>query len=183
MRTPRGEPRERPGERACGIETLLLEHLRQRNLGTVLRTIADAPILDARTACIAAERLPAEHARHVADDEEVFFPLLTERLPEGDRLHRMLEDLRADHALIGELVAGAVRGLEASLDAEGPGLDSAARLAIRLLAERKHRHLTIENAILLPRALDILSAHDRETLAGRLVTRHSLDAAADRSPA
>jgi hypothetical protein len=114
--------RARPKRGICGIERLLLEHLRQRNLGVLLRSLADSPIPDQRVSREVAERLLEEHARHVEDDEEAFFPLIAAHLPESDPLHRMLEDLRQDHALIGKLVCDAVSALEASLHRKVPVL-------------------------------------------------------------
>lgn len=163
--------RARPKRGICGIERLLLEHLRQRNLGVLLRSLADSPIPDQRVSREVAERLLEEHARHVEDDEEAFFPLIAAHLPESDPLHCMLEDLRQDHALIGKLVCDAVSALEASLHPEGPGLDTTARLAARLLVARQNRHLAIENAIVLPRAQEILGAQGCEALAHRLAAR------------
>lgn len=154
------------------IEFLLSEHLNHRRMCKALERLAEATEFDAARVTGLLDYVRFDLALHVIDEEEDFFPLLRQRCLPEDEIDEILSRLAAEHAE-DKALAGDVRDmLNACLILRKPpsaiegGVD-----ALRNFAEHERRHLTLENAVIIPMARRRLDADDLKGLSKRLLAR------------
>lgn len=157
------------------LDFIQSEHLRHRELCRAVEELAESVTgLDADLGRAVAEFLETEMVLHVIDEEEDLFPLLRRRLKPADEADRIVGLLSGEHAadevLAGEIIAG-LRAVMAT-GAGAPG--KALRNALLTFADRQRRHLTVENAIILPLAAARLSKRDLSQLARRMAARRGI---------
>ncbi|MCB2076099.1 MAG: hemerythrin domain-containing protein, partial [Novosphingobium sp.] len=113
---------------------------------------------------------------HVLDEEEDLFPLLRRRTELEDRIDDTLEVLCQEHDADRRDAHDIVEGLSALAErgAARP-LKVAFRKLLRRFAANERRHLTVENAIVLPLARARLTADDLRNLGRRMAARRGLD--------
>src|SRR5690606_3657521 len=112
---------------------------------------------------------------HIIDEEQDLFPLLRRRVLPEDEVETVLGRLSAEHR------ADAAQGrevralLEDALERQAaPGMDPAARKALRGFASQELQHLALENAVVLPIARLRLTAKDLAGLGRRLAARRGV---------
>jgi hemerythrin-like domain-containing protein len=166
-------PRLRADE--CPIEAIHDEHFNQRQLCADMDLLAVTTrprrALAQRVLINLCRDLPA----HFLDEERGLFPRLRSRaLPEDD-LDTLLARLAREHEVAGQACALLVPALGCMADGALPAPED--RDALRRLAATERRHLTVENAILLPLARLRLTRDDKRALMAEMCARR------DRAPA
>lgn len=165
-------PSPRLAAEADPLELLDTDHARQRALCAELLQLAEGGPLDRARLPTALAGLGPDREAHVADEEEGLFPLLLVRAAPEDDAPRLLARLRAEHSTIGQTVAAARAALRRL--AEGATLDEEGREALVAHSELKRRHLTLENAVLMPLARLRLRIDDRVRLLAGMTARRGL---------
>ena len=154
---------------------ILAEHLRHRELCQVAEELAAAPHVDRKLASAIADFLETEMAMHVIDEEEDLFPLLRRRAVATDGIERIIGLLSGEHAADEALARTLIDGLRAALDAdERHALPQELCNALLAFADRERRHLTVENAIVLPLAAKRLTKRDQRELGRRMAARRGI---------
>jgi iron-sulfur cluster repair protein YtfE (RIC family) len=117
---------------------------------------------------------------HLRDEGEDLFPLLRLRAGADRSLEDILARLSAEHVRIAAL-SEAVTATLRRLARRGAAPSAAERVAMRDYVAAKRRHMSFENAIVLPVARLWLTREDREDLAARIAARHGAARAAGRA--
>jgi len=157
------------------LDYIFADHFRQRSLCRILGELAGAAAFDRAMARAALDFLRTDFSLHVLDEEKDLFPLLRKRRQRQDRIGDILARLGSEHsadALDAEQIVAALAG--AIDDAAPRPLDEAARALMVRLAANERRHLTAENAIVLPLARARLTIGDLETLGRHMAARRGV---------
>ncbi len=152
------------------LEFIFADHHRQRQAALMLNMIA-AGGFEERGVRNLIRFLKEDFARHIADEELGFFPLLRERcLPEDkiDPLIARLVDEHKDDESCGDAV---IALLEKRL--AGHEISNSARGQISAFAEHILQHLAVENAVLLPIARVRMDAASLKALSTMLKERRT----------
>lgn len=152
------------------LDYLFAEHLRQREAAAILIMIADGWFDRDGVAGLIAF-LKEDFARHVADEELVFFPALRAVCALDDEIDILTARLSEEHAQdesIGEEILELLGRRLA-----GRTLSVAENERIRHFAAHIRQHLALENGVLLPLARVRLTADDLVDLAGALKFRRA----------
>lgn len=152
------------------LDFLLAEHHRQREAAAILIRIADGAF-DPEGIGRLIDFLKGDFARHVGDEELVFFPILRAACALDDEIDVLTARLSEEHAA-DESLGEEVLELLAKRRA-GSALAPADCARIRHFAEHLRQHLALENAVLLPIAEARLSENDRAALAAALSRRRA----------
>jgi hemerythrin-like domain-containing protein len=168
-------PETTAAQLAAPLAYLTAEHFRHRSLCTVLDGIADEP-LPARDMLGAVIRfLRADFRFQVDDEEQDLFPMLRRCADPDDRMDDVLDRLCREHAAE-EMDAEAIaQGLADALRTGAPAAPTDAfRDFLHRFAAFKRRHLTLENAIILPLARIRLTPDDLRDLGRRMAARRGI---------
>jgi len=157
---------------ASPIDYIFVEHFRQRMLCQMLDQIAVASGADADSIAAVLDFILDDFAVHIRDEEEDLFPLLRHRAHPDDGIERILARLCEEHAA-DSLDAEAIKiGLSKALaDAR---LSQKLRRLLHRFAANERRHLTLENAIVLPFARLRLTASDLERIGQNMAARRNI---------
>ena len=157
------------------LDFILYEHLRHRVMCNALDSLADAERFDAASVTRLAEFIRSDLTLHIADEEEVFFPMLRRRCLPEDEIDAALQRMNREHAEDRELSA-AVRVFLLTAAPEGRAIATipGAAAALHLFAQHQRRHMMLENAVLIPLARRRLSDEDFAVLGARLASRRRL---------
>ena len=124
----------------------------------------------------ALDFLRSDFGLHVVDEERDLFPLLRRRRQRQDRMNDILGSLSAEHATDALDANRIIAALVAALGRDDPvPLDDGARALMTSFATNERRHLTTENAIVLPLARARLTTGDLETLGRHMAARRGVD--------
>lgn len=152
------------------LEYFFAEHFRQRTLCSLLDDLAENAPPDPETVSAITAFLRGDFGLHVRDEEEDLFPLLRRRAKPEDRIGDVLGELSHDHALDAfdaETILEAFRGRDPF-----PACDVETRNLLLRFSKNERRHLTCENAIVLPLARARLLPEDLRNLGRRMAARH-----------
>lgn len=155
---------------------IFVSHYRQRTaLGLMRRLIAGAPEWEE----IAPElvgHIRRDMRLHVLDEEENLFPILRRRCQPEDEIERVLEQLSAEHGehkmLAGRIAASLKRHLGCG---RHPGSNRRLCALMTAFADREHRHLALENCVVLPIARVRLTAGDLRKISEGMRARRQKD--------
>jgi hemerythrin-like domain-containing protein len=154
------------------LDFILYEHLRHRVMCNALDSLADAERFDATSVTKLAEFIRSDLTLHVADEEEVFFPMLRRRCLPEDEIESALERMNREHAEDRDLSAQVrVFLLTAVTERRPMSAIPGAVEALRRFAQHQRRHMMLENAVLIPLARRRLSNEDLSVLGARLAAR------------
>jgi hemerythrin-like domain-containing protein len=158
------------------IEFLFAEHYRQRALLNHLDWIAREA---SGEACVKVVRMALDFLRHdlpnhVADEEEDLFPLLRSRCTPEDQVDAIFDVLAAEHAADETLVRTVIERLETIAASPNGLVDPALRVPIRAFVETQRRHLSWENALVLPLARRRLNSADLHKLSEGMARRRGI---------
>ena len=158
-----------PGLLSRPLQYIAADIYRERMLCAILAQMADRQRLDPRASKAALAFLRHDLPLHIRDMDEDLLPLLCSRALPQDRIDELIDRLRTDHALAAEDLETVCAVLQAqgSLQAGWP-----ASLATFVAKDR--RHLTIENAVLLPLCEARLRQRDRQSLGESMAARRGL---------
>lgn len=157
------------------LDFILYEHLRHRVMCDALERLADAERFEPAPIAQLADFIRCDLTLHVADEEEVFFPMLRRRCLPEDEVELALERMNREHEADRDLAAQ-VRIHLLTAVTEGLPLSAipGATAALRQFAQNQRRHMMLENAVLIPLARRRLSNEDLAVLGARLAARRLL---------
>ena len=150
------------------------DHLRERQVCTMLDRIAAVDQPDLNEIRQVLEFLRDGLPRPLEDEEQDLFPRLRRRCEREDEIGKVIERLRSDHRHAHEDTPLVIADLEAIDRREGE-LSHQVRARLARFAGHARRHLTLENAIVLPFAKLRLTRGDLESLRLRMMQRRGLD--------
>jgi hemerythrin-like domain-containing protein len=155
------------------LDYIQAEHLRHRELCHAAEELAEAVPFDVPLAKAIIAFLEQDMTLHVVDEEEDLFPILRRRLKPDDDADRILGLLSGEHAADEALSGKIVAGLRRSIEDKTTAIPDVLRNALMAFADRQRRHLTVENAIILPLARGRLSKRDLDQIAARMAARRN----------
>jgi hemerythrin-like domain-containing protein len=160
------------------LDFILYEHLRHRVMCTALEALAEDAAPDAATVAKLAAFIRSDLSQHIADEENVFFPMLRRRCLPEDEIDSALQRMNREHAEDRELSTD-VRIILMKVATEGRPVSvfPGAQEALKLFAQHQRRHMMLENAVLIPLARRRLTDEDMRALIARLATRRTLSIA------
>ena len=156
------------------LEFIHEDHLREREICSVIDRLAGSATLQRGEADEALAFLENELPLHLLDEEEDLFPLLKRRCQAEDEIGRAIQRLSADHEHAVRDTPRVTDILRQIARGENPLTDKNRRVLARFTYHAR-RHLTLENAIILPFARLRLTEGDLETLRLRMMQRRGLD--------
>jgi hemerythrin-like domain-containing protein len=157
------------------LDFILYEHLRHRVMCDALDTLAAAETFDAAAVARLAEFIRSDLSMHVADEEDVFFPILRQRCRPEDEIDLVLQRMNREHADDRELSAQVrVHLLTAAMERRPLSSIPGAAEALKQFAHNQRRHMMLENAVLIPLARQRLTPEDFSLLGVRLDARRQL---------
>jgi hemerythrin-like domain-containing protein len=162
------------------LEFMLAEHLNHRRMCRALERLAGATDFDAAAITALLDFIRFDLTLHVIDEEEDFFPMLRERCLPEDGVESVLVRLSYEHAEDKALSARVRDVLNACLILRKPphAIEGGAE-ALLSFARHELRHLTLENAVVVPLARRRFSAEDLNRLSDRLLARRRRVSIAD----
>ncbi len=158
-----------PGD--CPLEALREVHFLQRQICIDMQALADTTIARPALALQILTNLCRDLPLHHADEDEVLFPRLRKRATADDDIETLLDRLAADHQAVAAQSEPLLAALECMADGALPAPED--RAALRALAQAERRHMTIENAIILPLARARLTRADRAALKAAMLARRA----------
>lgn len=158
-----------PGD--CPLEALREVHFLQRQICLDMEVLADSRIPRPALAREVLMNLCRDLPLHHADEDLDLFPLLRARALPEDEIDPLLDCLSADHLAEPARLAALLAALACLADGALPAPED--RSALRALAQAERRHMTIENAIVLPLAAARLTDADRQHLRAAMATRRA----------
>lgn len=158
------------------LEYILADHFRQRSLCAMLRQFAGQGFAPRREADQIIAFLGRDLEIHHADEEEDLFPVLRRRaLPEDD-LGAALARLTADHRQSGPMAEAIVDALAARPADDPVLLPPAIRELMLAYAASEHRHLAVENGIVMAIARIRLKRSDLKAISRAMKFRRGVRA-------
>jgi iron-sulfur cluster repair protein YtfE (RIC family) len=154
------------------IDFILAEHLNHRRMCRALERLAAADEFDAAHITALLDFIRFDLTLHVIDEEEDVFPLLRRRCLAEDGVEDVLDRLALEHAEDKALSVHARDVLNACLIVRKPphAIEGGAE-ALTAFARHEMRHLTLENAVVVPLARRRFGPDDLAALAERLLAR------------
>jgi hemerythrin-like domain-containing protein len=154
------------------LDFILFEHMKHREMCKALDQLADSAAFDPKEAARLAEFIRVDLTMHVFDEEEDFFPLLQRHCLPEDEIGVALERMEREHAEDRDLSARVrIALLDVVTQRKPPSQIPGAAETLKAFAQNQRRHMTLENAVLIPLARRRLSAQDIEALGLRLAAR------------
>jgi hemerythrin-like domain-containing protein len=156
------------------LEYILADHFRQRCLCAELQEIAGRCGSARDRADAIVSYLHHDLPRHHQDEDEDLFPALRLRAHPEDELQGILERLALDHRQT-ETQAGTIADALAAPPAVDPiAIDQETAELMRSFAATEHRHLAIENGIVLVIARKRLKPRDLRSISEAMKARRGL---------
>lgn len=156
------------------LDYILADNIRQRGLCTTLREMADSGRMRRSVADDMIAFLETDMPLHHRDADEDLFPALRKRaLPEDD-LDAALASLSGDHRQSEEMARGIADALAARPADETLQLDAGIRETILSYAACEHRHLAIENSIVMAIARIRLTRGDLKSISASMKKRRGV---------
>jgi len=156
------------------LDLLLQDHLFEREICAKLGRMASADNPDLADLPLMLGFLRFARPLHHEDEEADLFPLLRRRCLPEDEIDRAIARLTGDHDAARPETRRTIAILE-RIEAGGRAPDTDERRALADYAARTERHLTLENAVILPLARSRLTPADLETLRRGMLARRGLD--------
>jgi len=183
-RTARGDHMAPAQQRNLGnpLDFIAEDHLREREICAVIDRLASAALpADAECEDVIAFLLH-ELPQHLADEEQDLFPLMRDRCRPEDEIEKVILRLQSDHEHAGRDTPKVAALLQDAI-ATGVNFSDDARAMLTDFADHSRRHLTVENAIILPIARVRLTRRDLETMRKHMLERRGLDRVIERDDA
>lgn len=131
------------------LDYFLAEHMRQRAAGAFLRKFAS----ERKALCSEADRVVAflthDVPLHYSDEEEDLFPALRRRAHSEDNLGPVLARLCADDRRSKTMIDDIAERLSRHSGNEAVRIDKPTQELMQAYAAGEHRHIAIENAVVL----------------------------------
>ena len=153
------------------LEFIFADHHRQRQAALMLNLIAAGGFEENGVRNL-IKFLNEDFARHIADEELGFFPLLRERCLPEDKIDALIARLVDEHKDDESHGGAAITLLENRL--AGHDLNEKEKEKISAFAEHILQHLAVENAVLLPIARVRMDADSLKALSIMLKERRAV---------
>jgi hemerythrin-like domain-containing protein len=160
------------------LEFLCQDHLRERQVCSLLDSLATALTFDPSAARNVLGFVNEELSAHLQDDAEDLFPLLSRRCTAEDGIGHAIARICTDLEEASRLLPGLRAALARCLDT-GSQLSTEDRQVLTRFAGHVRRHLAAENAILMPIARARLTRRDLQMLSSHMRSRRGLAAVAE----
>jgi hemerythrin-like domain-containing protein len=159
----------RPGD---PLDFILEEHRKHRRMCRTLDRLATSAAFEPNVVAALADFIRFDLTLHVIDEEEDLFPLLRARCPPEDAINKVLEQMTAEHAE-DKLLAVEVRDVlnRSLVERRPPSAIEGAAEVLLAFAQHEKRHMTLENAVIIPFARRRLTAEDLAQLGERMFAR------------
>lgn len=158
------------------VEYIYADHFRQRCLCVMLDDLmanpTDSDVTEKAKAVL--DYVERDLPLHIADEEQTLFPIMRKRCLPEDRIEQVLELLSDEHERDETLASALVAGLKrVAAGTASPSWDAFWRVATAF-SETQRRHLSWENAVVLPLARRRLSVADMVALGQEMAARRLL---------
>ncbi|MCU0886072.1 MAG: hemerythrin domain-containing protein [Beijerinckiaceae bacterium] len=158
------------------LDYILADHFRQRTVCVALKRFAAEGTVVRSEADMVIAFLDHDLPLHHEDEDEDLFPAVRRRaLPEDD-LGSVLARLSEDHRLSDVMVHAIVDVLGSGPDNDRVTLDRPARDIMLAYANSEHRHLAMENGIVMAIARIRLKPSDLKAISEAMKRRRGVDA-------
>ena len=161
------------------LDVIAADNLRERQICADLDRVATSDVLEPNLAQLALHFLIEEFGVHIRDETEDLIPLLRRRCPPDENIDRTITRLRSDQESAQALLPQIQSVLADCLDASRVPTRTEAALLL-VFTRHTRRHLTAENAILLPLARVRLTDLDLESLCLRMQARRGITQSIER---
>jgi Hemerythrin HHE cation binding domain len=155
---------------------ILADHVRQRSICAALQDFADTR----RAGRDESERvtffLLHDRVIHHADEEQDLFPALRRKSLPEDNLGPVLARLTKDHRCSDAMVEGIAAALSAHPNRDPAHISVAAGKLMKAYAADEHRHLAIENGVVLVIAAIRLTGRDLRAMSRKMKARRGVPA-------
>lgn len=156
------------------LDYILADHFRKRSICAALKRFAE----DGRAARGEADMVTAfldrELPLHHDDEDEDLFPAVRRRALPEDELGAVLARLSEDHRLSDGMVRTIVGALSATPGAATVKLDRPAREVMQAYSASEHRHLAMENGIVMAIARIRLRPSDLKAISQAMKQRRGV---------
>ena len=158
------------------LDCIFADHFRQRVMCMMLKKMAASGRQEKEDISATKHFMERDFLVHILDEEEDLFPTLRRRAKPQDRIKELLLQLSEEHESdqidAKEIIS--ILGRFLDIDNNAKLSDSECDLFNRF-ADNERRHLTIENAILLPMARTRLTDQDLRLMAMRMAERRGIE--------
>lgn len=159
------------------LEFIFADHFRQRVLCAELRRFGEAGVIPLAKAREIARFLRIEWHLHHQDEELDLFPAVKRRAQPEDNLDSVLERLTEDHRESEPITLEVARALDGLPVIEGSGkIPERLQKKMIALSSREHRHLAIENSLVMTIARVRLTRSDLARMAATMRDRRAYPA-------
>jgi hemerythrin-like domain-containing protein len=158
------------------LEFIFADHFRQRSLGVALKRIAAVGEVSRSEADAIVGFISHDLRLHHQDEDEDFFPVLRRRKQPEDDLDAALDRLEEDHRRSGPVERRIVAALASQPDAPVVAVPRSVRQTLLDYAAREHRHLAVENGIVLAIARIRLTKQDLNAMSAGMKARRGIGA-------
>lgn len=153
------------------LEYVLADHARQRNACAALQRFAAQRFAAAAEAEELSAYFADDLALHRRDEEESLFPALRRRARKEDGLDDTLTQLQAEHGEASAMERAIVNALRQPAEEGAVALKPATRSLMRRYVKREHRHIAVENGVVLVIAGIRLNAAELKIMSAAMKAR------------
>jgi hemerythrin-like domain-containing protein len=156
------------------LDYIFADHFRQRSVCVALKRFAASGRAPRREADMVIAFLDRDLRWHHEDEDEDLFPAVRRRTVAEDDLGAVLARLTEDHRQSELMVSAIVSALAARPDQDPVRLDQQSREMMQVYAASEHRHLALENGIVLSIARIRLKPADLNGIRAAMKKRRGL---------
>jgi len=156
------------------LEYIFADHARQRAVCAALQDFAETGFASRSEADIVTAFLTHDRPIHHADEEEDLFPLLRRRSVPDDNLGAALARLGEDHRRGDAIVDDIVAALSERPGRQRVTVSDAVGELMQVYAADEHRHLAIENGVVLAIAKIRLTRRDLRIMSRGMKARRGV---------
>lgn len=158
------------------LDYILADHFRKRSICVALKRFAAEGHVARAEADMVIAFLDQDLPLHHQDEDEDLFPAVRRRALNEDDLGTVLARLSEDHRLSDVMVHAIVDVLAAIPSADPVRLDRQAREVMQAYAASEHRHLAMENGIVMAIARIRLKPADLKAISTAMKLRRGVHA-------
>jgi hemerythrin-like domain-containing protein len=156
------------------LDYIFADHFRQRSVCGALKRFSASGRAPRREADMVIAFLDRDLRLHHEDEDEDLFPAVRRRALAEDDLGAVLARLTEDHRQSEFMVSAIVAALAARPDQDPVKLDRQAREMMQVYAAGQHRHLALENGIVMSIARIRLKPADLHGISAAMKKRRGL---------
>lgn len=156
------------------LDYIFADHFRQRCVCVALKRFAEDGRVARGEADMVTAFLDRELPLHHQDEDEDLFPAVRRRALPEDNLGAVIARLSEDHRLSNSMVRTIIDALSATPNADPVKLDREAREVMQAYAASEHRHLAMENGIVMVLARIRLKPADLRSISQAMKLRRGV---------